>query len=492
MVNKNFKWIALGIIGLGILLRLVLLIYNRNLILDEVNVARNLYERNFVDLLKPLNYEQFAPPLFLWIEKLNSLIISNREWALRLFPFLCSIANLLIFYKILVRVKVQYFAFYPLLIFATGMLFLRYATELKQYSSDITVCLSLLLLSLKYETTNTKPIPFFIKWLFVLSIANWLSMPSIFVIASIGIYYFIAFVELKNSKLLIALGLAWMLYLIQFYLYYKLLLQPSIKSDYLQNWHQYYFLNWNNLEVDTLKQNKDLLKRFLEAMIGENRLAVYFNVTLFGLGCFYFAKEKLREFLLLALPLLFLLITVSLHKYTLLPRVCSFAYPLLLLIIAKGLESFFAEGKMKRFIILPVLICLWVVYSFNKVEWAWDPPKFEKTTEGFEWIKSKNANASFVHVFVYPSLLYYAHIHPDSSKWQCLKNATAIDWDRNLDSIYAHSPNRIAIQYTWMDENDLVNQTGIFRKYYSVIDSLQSKDQYVYLLERRKQAVDSL
>ena len=92
--------ITIGLIFLfGIILRFVLYFQNRNLIIDEANIVRNLAERGFAGLTLPLSYEQYAPPVFLWIEKLASILFGYGEYAMRGFPLLCGIAALYAFYK---------------------------------------------------------------------------------------------------------------------------------------------------------------------------------------------------------------------------------------------------------------------------------------------------------------------------------------------------------------------------------------------------------
>ena len=93
--------LALALLVAGIGLRIYIYLQNRNLIIDEANIACNIYERGFMALLQPLDYYQYAPPSFLWITKLSSLLFGMDEMELRLYPLLCGIADLLLFYKIL-------------------------------------------------------------------------------------------------------------------------------------------------------------------------------------------------------------------------------------------------------------------------------------------------------------------------------------------------------------------------------------------------------
>ncbi|MEL6987995.1 MAG: hypothetical protein AAGK97_09200, partial [Bacteroidota bacterium] len=61
--------IPYAIIALGIFFRLYLFIQNRSLMIDEANLARNIVEKSGLEFFKVLDYQQYAPPLFLQIQK---------------------------------------------------------------------------------------------------------------------------------------------------------------------------------------------------------------------------------------------------------------------------------------------------------------------------------------------------------------------------------------------------------------------------------------
>lgn len=70
----------------GVLLRYVNFHAARSLWLDEAMLALNVAARSFPELLRPLDYNQIAPPLFLWIERLAVLAGGTSEKALRAWP----------------------------------------------------------------------------------------------------------------------------------------------------------------------------------------------------------------------------------------------------------------------------------------------------------------------------------------------------------------------------------------------------------------------
>ena len=54
--------------ALGVVIRLVRIVLVHPLWGDECFVAANLIERDYLGLLRPLDYDQVAPVLFLWAE----------------------------------------------------------------------------------------------------------------------------------------------------------------------------------------------------------------------------------------------------------------------------------------------------------------------------------------------------------------------------------------------------------------------------------------
>ena len=87
LIFKSKKLIY-GIIILGIILRLIQYISNRSLWFDEAMLALNIIDRSFLELFKPLSYDQGAPIGFLILQKLAVQIFNNSEYALRLLPLI--------------------------------------------------------------------------------------------------------------------------------------------------------------------------------------------------------------------------------------------------------------------------------------------------------------------------------------------------------------------------------------------------------------------
>ena len=90
--------------GLGVLLRVVTFALNFPLWGDEAFVAVNFITRGYRDLLRPLDYGQICPLLFLWLELTAVKLFGFSEWSLRLIPTLCSVASVFLFAHVAGRV----------------------------------------------------------------------------------------------------------------------------------------------------------------------------------------------------------------------------------------------------------------------------------------------------------------------------------------------------------------------------------------------------
>ena len=173
----NWCWLF---VGLGILIRLVRFLLRFPLWGDEASLAANLLNRSFLELLDPLEFQQVAPPLFLWIELAAVRLFGFNEWALRAFPFVCSLLSVVLFryfasrllrgVPLLVSVATMSVAYYPL----------RHGSEVKPYASDLLVALVLLSLAVAWLCRPSRT-----RWLWILAafvpFALALSFPATFV-----------------------------------------------------------------------------------------------------------------------------------------------------------------------------------------------------------------------------------------------------------------------------------------------------------------------
>lgn len=504
------KWasiLTLLLVLSAIVLRLWVYFQGRDFIIDEANVARNIYEKGFVELLKPLDYEQYAPPIFLWITKLNATLFGFTEWSLTLYPIICGVLVCVFMYKLLQKLVPTAAAWYPLALFAFTPILIRYSSELKQYMPDVFIALLLMWLALRVDIKKVKPIRFFILWSFVGVLAVFSSMPSVFILAGVGAYYGWELIATKSYKLFLPLGLAVCIWLGVFGLYYYLILLHQANSGYLQDFHHYYFLfatpskaeDWNhNFKViyglmypfEGVKNHiNDLKRSFLLNLI--DFPAHGFNVVLLVVGMFKLLVKDRPKLFLFMVPVLALFAAACIDKFTLLPRVSLFIMPVFMILIGVGFAHLFS---VKNTVLKLVLIgCGIYAVSCNVNLLLSDPFRYEELRQGLKFIKGKDIKQEDVYLYSssVPAFKYYTEIHPDKEEWAELKGAHFLQWHTNYDSLAwqlqykQERPTEKAFIYTSIVEKDLRIRDGGVQQHLQRVDSLATPQVKVYVYRKR-------
>lgn len=149
--TSSVQWKLIGMfLVFGLLLRFSRFLMQFPLWEDEAFLCANLISRNYFQLLEPLQYHQVSPVFFLWIQLTVVKIFGYHEFSLRMFPFLCSLASLGLYYHVAKRLLSGYALVIAIGIFTVAYPNIRYAAEAKQYSSDLLVGLIFLAIILEW------------------------------------------------------------------------------------------------------------------------------------------------------------------------------------------------------------------------------------------------------------------------------------------------------------------------------------------------------
>ncbi len=453
--EKRLRTLSIVIILLGITLRLVFYFQDRSLFIDEANVARNIYERSFSALCLPLSYEQYAPPLFLWIIKCFTLLLGYGEYSYRLFSLVCGIATLWLMYVTLKKYCSYTVAWYPLIIMATGFIYIRYSAELKQYMCDAMVVLLLLIAALKISFENNTNIKFVALWALLGSVTIWLSMPGVFMLAGVGAYYaYIALRQKLYTKLPALVGVA-LIWLGQFCLYYFLILKPQINSDYLQNCHKDFFLYLLPTSMAKLDHNADVFVKALSAMGGKWTIPEFFHIMCLVVGWVVLFRKHTAKAILVSVPIACLVLAASINQYALTPRLIIFIFPLLLIIIAVGFQQLLQVKFVAVKAILVIVACI-CFYLSNTLDLFYKRYDNEQITESLNYLKKEQITGDhlLVHNLAMPAYIYYTTIHPNKKEWQAQANATFLHWNTNYDSLAQAFKGRTAMLYSWAPDDE--------------------------------------
>ncbi len=135
-LRRNWGWTE-SFVLFGLVLRLIHYGRNPSMWHDEAALVLNVLDKNFLELLGPLEFAEAAPPLFLWLEKSIVLLLGDGTFALRLPAFLASCAALLLIPWLARQLLRPAAVPWAVLLFACSDHLLWHASEAKPYSFDV-------------------------------------------------------------------------------------------------------------------------------------------------------------------------------------------------------------------------------------------------------------------------------------------------------------------------------------------------------------------
>lgn len=327
-----------GIVILGTLLRLVVWLGDRNLWIDESMLALNLVERSPARLLEPLDWNQGAPVGFLFASKAAIGAFGVSEKALRLVPFLGSLAGLFGFAWLAPRLMPRPAAMIAIALFSISPVMLSYSAECKQYATDASIAIGLFAFAAGLLNGERG----FRRWAVLAAsgaAAVWCSHPAAFVLGGIGTALFLSAIVNRDRMRLLAASLTIGAWLASFGLCYMLFLRNLGTNQYLLDYWTGHFLPLPPRSVGDLVWVLDHYFApfsYPGGMGGTEIRAGGIAAGLFLTGMWGFAKERRVVALALVLPIGFALAASALHKYPFAGRLLLFLVPILMLGTARG------------------------------------------------------------------------------------------------------------------------------------------------------------
>ena len=410
------QYLSVFLIIFGIVVRLIQYLNNRSLWFDEVNLALNIINRSYSELLNMLDYKQAAPPGFLWLEKLVTQLLGNNEYALRLFPFISGIVSLFAFYLLVQRFSSTVAAPIAIALFATSRYTIYYTTELKQYSSDVMIALllSLLLIPLGRKILNYKES---LKLSLIGVICICISHPAVFVLAGIESYYFLSSGRRKWKSILINRFIIYVTWLVSFILLYFLTIAKTLGNEYLVS-------SWNARYPDSFFDITwlfDAFGRFFYRPLGFSSIIDGVAIVAFIFGCIAYYRRNREAFWILLSPLIVTIIASYLQKYPFRERLVLFLVPFAFLIIAEGiafLMTAYFQSRSNKSIVdfkytnilgIVILFTLLMPFAIRSVQLIINPELKHEIRSIVAYVASQQQKNDFL--YVYPTarqqFLYY-------------------------------------------------------------------------------------
>jgi hypothetical protein len=344
-LKSAFSQAMFGFLALAIALRLVRFLQNYPMWCDETMLAANLLDRPWTELARPLAYRQVCPVGFLALEWAVVHLLGFSELFLRLVPAVCAVASVPLFHFLARRVLggATAAALLAVAIFAVSEPPIRYAAEVKPYSADLFISLALLCLALTWLRDPGR-----VRHVWALAammpLAVAVSLPSIFIIATIAMIGLHQVLMRRNGKLTAAFGgfltaagiaVGGMAALGQYHA------SPEDRAYLVDFWAGAFPPSWREpaaLAGWFFKVHTGPLFAYPH---GANRLT-WLTASIFGsflLGIMLRARRDTNVVVLLVLPFLLGIVAAALRRYPygMSARVAQFLVPSTVILAAAGL-----------------------------------------------------------------------------------------------------------------------------------------------------------
>lgn len=354
--NRSFSWkhrIIPAIVFAGILLQINEYIANRSLWLDELHVANHILSNGLFEILTAQN---FGYPLgFAVVERIVTYILGGGELALRLFPLVCGILSAIFFPKIIGRIADINTTIIGTALFSLSFKLIYYTTEVKPYTLDILVTLVLLGMLIDF-CQNDRTEKHLFKYALGGCAAIFFSTRAILILGGAGAVLLMKFWREKKTAKVKPLAFLAACWAGAFLLYYILVLRRFLDSHNLKEWDVWYASPPPMFSLDAVAWLfSGALHLLLSPLTYEMALAQF----LFIAGLVFLLSKNAEVFGIMTAPIL-LTVALGFFGYPLYDRLLLFLMPLLVVIIAFGVNALSTHPAVKYKKVL-VFCCLFIL-----------------------------------------------------------------------------------------------------------------------------------
>ncbi len=476
-----WRWLPWIIIAFGLIIRFDLYFFNRSLWLDEAFIAVNFIDKSFWELLQPpLDYSHsiLTPPGFLVMAKLSITLFGNSDFILRLFPFICGISSLFLFYY-MAKAYISAAAIpLALFFFAISNSLIYYSSDFKQYSSDVTITIILFLL-VAYIHTNALTSKRLSLLAMVGIVVVWFSHPSAFILASIG-GYLIIFYGFKKQWLsmlsIIGISLTW---LFSFIIMYLFTMSGGLETSGIGEYLLHLWVSWDSFMPSPFSEVgfNWLLHAYFRMFNypGSLNMAQMVGI-IFIIGCITMLITRKSALFLLILPIFITLAVSFYQKYPFNGRMILFLLPSFYLIVAEGITQIqiklFALPKATIFIpitqvILAISLINYPIYHHHKVQ---------EIKPILEYIQKNKLDTDTIYIYHWaePAFRYYAaNYNFNYNDCNIITPIPKNEWTKEID----YFRNKQDLQPVTVDETKCIlgNYEGFYQKLQQVeLDKLRN------------------
>lgn len=328
------------LIAAGALIRLSQFLQRPSLSVDEAMLALSVGSRSYGGLLRPLDFDQTAPLLFLWGTRFVTQLGGMNEFTLRALPLAAGLTLPLAVWLVARRLMDIPAALVCTALAACSPFLVRFSVIAKPYEIDALVATALMACALGTAAAPQSPA----TWhrLLVAGVAGLaMAIPAAFALAGVGVALLLAPSVRATPGARRRLALVVAAWGAVFVVAYLVLYRQAATSAFMQQFWAATFLG---------PDVRDLLSHLWRAaqleifpLVVGNRVPVLGAVVLSAIaaaGLHSLGRSGRRwQLALVATPLVACLAASALHRYPIAARALLFAAPLVIVILVVGARS---------------------------------------------------------------------------------------------------------------------------------------------------------
>jgi hypothetical protein len=366
--------VLLAALILGIFLRLQMYLSNRPFWMDTATLVRNIVEKGYLELFGQLSGNQASPPGFLVISKFIGSFDGYSEFSLTLAPLIFSLAALVLFLVMCIKILGKESAAAAFLPFVVCPLAIFYSGEFKQYSCELFFCLAIL-----YSAYSVLTNEFSRRSIFYFTIAGiisvWFSYSAIIVLGGTGLSLFFTGLIRRQWNGCVLLAIAGTVFAAHILFWYFVQIRFGME-DNTSWWSKHY-----PPDVFSRSWYTWWIKRFISYFgsplgFADYSVPVPEALLVLGLACAVLLSRARATAFIFIVPILVLLVLSNLHLYPFatrgqffISRLILFTIPIAFLLIGFGAKTLSKFLRVPS-IVMPLIVAILVYPQLNRYDKA--------------------------------------------------------------------------------------------------------------------------
>jgi hypothetical protein len=414
---------------LGVGLALFLFLHSRSLWLDEAMLSMNILERDFTDLLLPLDRNQAAPIGYLFLERLALLAFGPGEKSLRLFSLLSFLCTIPLVYRVSIHLfKNADIAFMTTASYCITVSALAFSCEVKQYSGDVLIAQIILLSTFTVSPEKLKSL----GWYGLMGgTLIWFSNISVIMLFVCGSY--LLFTEgLKKKNFRIWLPIT--LWACSFAIYYALFIHDHPSKEYMLDYWRKAFMPINPFSSGFWLFMQSSGNEIFAKMMGYGPFWVC-PAIVFCLGIGFMVYEQQTKALFFCLAPVAVHFAISAFElYPFSQRLVLYTLPLMLMVFSTGVFRGF-KWFQKTIINLPdISLTVPVLILFYPLILSF-PFQREEVKTSLKHLETyiRDTDSLYVYYSSIPSFEYYV-----GTNYVCF-DQSVISGSRHRDDLQSYN-----------------------------------------------------